>query len=227
MKFFYDAEKFNQIHLIRTAGLAGIYLFVFFFNYLRLEEVHKSGYLKIFLPLTVLLLLFLFRNYRKQLNVIKKSYVEIGEKSIRQFSHTGEFNEISLGKIESIRQDVFRMYPRIILEDDSRFFSFINLLEMDKFISEIEKITSLKTQKSEENKSESYKKLGMSFVPTLAFAIFFIAGKLPLQALGLVFTINLILYLLYNEKSSFKRKILFVAIVALIIQAALYFVKSR
>lgn len=138
MIFKYNIKKFTKIHLIRTFSLTAIYLFVFFFNYYRLNEAFKSDYLKLFIPITLILLFFLYRNYKKQLGILNGGYVELKGDSLKQFAHNGDFLEIDLKKVESIKQDKFRMFDRITIEDNEKLYSLINLNEPDKLRREIE-----------------------------------------------------------------------------------------
>ena len=225
MIFHYDLVKFKKIHLFRTSFITGIYIFVFLFNYVRLNATEQSAYIKIFVPISFLLFFFLYKNYKKQINILKNSYIELQGSLLRQHSSSGDFVEIDLKKLESIKKDTFRMYARILLEDDSRYFSLLNVDNPEQLLVQIEKISGLKTQTSPEQSRETVKKILVSFLPSVFFSLFFISGKLPFRTAGLVFTTNLLVYLMYQEKTRLTRKLLFITLVAFFAQIWLYLIR--
>ena len=220
MIFKFDVAWFRKLHLIRSGILLGIYLLVFFWNLAIIEETKRGEYLKIFVPVTILLVYFLWSNFRKQIKRIGDGYLDVSDKWIKQISESGSI-DIPLREVKKINRDTFRLFPRLQLETDENIYSLINLNDMDGLTRAVEERTGLSATYTREN---SKKHFIISFLPSIGTLLFAATRIVSWQLAGLVVNVNLLLFLLYRRgtQDNAGNRILFIALAAFIFQVWYY-----
>ncbi len=235
--FRYD-DQFFKNRLLQRMGVIGLIYFSFLItNYLGVPPENKIEFLKIFLPVSALLAFFFFRNFQKQLKIVREGKIELEEKTLRQFSGSGnECLELDLNEITSISKDNFKSYSRILVETVDKEFSFLNLADMPKFENRLKSATNLPITEIKFELKDILKKAVSYFVPSIvcAFLVFYPRTNLDIRILYLAININAIFFVrsLTEHKSAssiitdnlIRRAIfvLFVIMIAQIVFFALY-----
>ncbi len=223
--FRYNIALFRKKLLTRTSIVISMFALFLLYNTLQLPEAERGKFLMIFSPLFLLLIWFLQKNYKKQLEILSKGYVEMSGGTIKQFDAYGSCAAIRCKDIEKITHDSFRGYDRLVIETEEKIYPFVNILEFESFKTLVEK----ETGKSAELDTEVINYFSMRsfwfFLPSIVFigAVFtpFLAALYPIlnrDTAVLFFNVNLIIFFLYlPEKNNYiitgfsmKRRMLFI-----------------
>ena len=194
--FRYD-DLFFKKRLLQRMGIIGlIYLSFLFTNYLGVPSENKIEFLKIFLPISALLAFFFYRNFKKQLKIVREGQIELEGKTLRQFSGAGECLELDLNDVKAISKDNFKSYSRILVGTVDREYSFLNLAEMGKFEDNLKSATNLPVIEVKFELRDILKKAVSYFVPSIvcAFLVFYPKTNLDIRILYLAININAIFF---------------------------------
>ncbi|EMO09790.1 hypothetical protein LEP1GSC137_2117 [Leptospira borgpetersenii str. Noumea 25] len=138
-EFPYDFGKFRKNLIFRSIAVVLLYFVFIVWNFLKVPEENRTDFVKIFGLLSVVLGFLLYRNFSRQLRILKGAKVELTSNSLRLFNSKGQSLETKLKSIVSIERDVFRSYVRFLIATKEDLIPVLNLLEPDLFQSELEK----------------------------------------------------------------------------------------
>ncbi len=237
--FRYD-DLFFRKRLLQRMGIIGlIYSSFLVTNYLGVPSENKIEFLKIFLPVSALLAFFFFRNFQKQMKIVREGKIELDGKILRQYAGmSDQCLELDLGEVKSISKDNYRSYSRLLLGNDDREFSFLNIAEMQKFEDRLKSITHLEISEVKFELRDILKKAVSYFAPSFvcAFLVFFPKTNLDIRILYLVININAIFFTrsLTEHKANsnfitdnFIRRTIFVLITILIAQIVFFAIQLQ
>lgn len=241
-KFFrYDVNRFKKKLQWRFLVVAVLFFIFITWNFLQIPDSDKKEFLALFLPMSVLLGLFLFRSFKRQIKMLEDVSVGIKGTVLTQYNRNEEAGDYDLAGLEKIYTDQFRSYPRVILEWDDRALSFVNLESSEEFIGEVERITQLRAEVFPDTESILSLRAVPYLIPSILYfcAVFYFEDKniqyLNWSTFFLFLTTNLIIYILYgtgknaekySEVYQNRRKILFVLLVLFIYQIFMAFSSS-
>jgi hypothetical protein len=237
----YNVKKFKTKLQIRFSIVLVLFSIFLVWNFLQIPGADRKEFLTLFLPMSALLGLFLYRSFKRQIAMLEDVSVSIDGRILRQYNKTEEAGEYDLAGLEKIFTDTYRSYPRVILEWDDRALSFVNLENVDLFVAEIQKITKLEPEVFPNTESI----ISLRAIPYLAPSVIYFCVVLYFESKAiqylnwetffLFFNMNLIIYVLYgtgkdaekySEVYQNRRKILFVLLVIFIYQVFTQFSSS-
>ncbi|MBE7412763.1 MAG: hypothetical protein L6Q54_01900 [Leptospiraceae bacterium] len=207
--FYYDINFFKK-RLLQRMGIIGlIYLSFLVTNYIGVPQENKIEFLKIFLPISALLGFFFYRNFQKQMKIVRAGRIEIDGSILKQYAGTnGNCLELNLKDTKSISKDSYRSYSRLLLETEEHEYSFLNLADMPKFEEQIKSITNLEIQEANFSLKDILKKAITYFTPSFvcAFLVFYPKTNIDIKILFLVININAIFFVrsMTEHKSNSK-----------------------
>lgn len=232
--FRYD-DIFFKKRLLQRMGLIGlIYISFLITNFLGVPTENRVEFLKIFLPISGLLAFFFYRNFQKQMKIVREGKIELEDNILKQFAGTGgECLELDLTSVKSISKDNYRSYSRLLLGTEEHEYSFLNLAEMQKFEEKLKSVTNLQINEIKFELKDILKKAISYFAPSFicAFLVFFPKTTLDSRILFLVININAIFFVrsLTEHKTNsnfitdnFIRRSIFVLIIILIAQIVMF-----
>jgi hypothetical protein len=223
--FTYDLNLYRKKLSTRLIVVLVSYILFLFWNYTQLSQEYKLDFLKIFIPLSVFLGFFLFRNFQKQLKLLSQAAFMIQGKKIKQFDGKQEILELDLNALKKILVGEYKSFPRIILEWEDRAMSIINLSDHMEFVILLEQISKIKHEINPNTGKYLTLKTWIYLAPSIIYAIvlaFLFKKNVPFvnpKTFFLFLNINLLIYFLYGveqkEESQTgiyqtRRKIIFV-----------------
>lgn len=224
--FRYDTKKLQKHLLQRTLFVLSCVALFLVWSLYPLPGHERWEFFRVFAPFLGLLVVLLFWLQKKQVDLVSKGYVEVTENSLRQFDSRGFCSEILFSDCEVLKKDLFRAYPRLILETESRIYPLVNIENFDSFLQLIEEKTKKSVELDLEEDSFFFSKRTFYFLlPSLIFGILCLVPTgvsfFKAEIFNLVINANVvILFLYWKEKEnpalpnfSMKRRMLFVALV--------------
>lgn len=237
--FLYD-DLFFRKRLLQRMGIIGlIYLSFLVTNYLGVPSENKVEFLKIFLPVSALLAFFFYRNFQRQMRIVREGKIELDGKILRQYAGKGgECLELDLSEVKSISKDKYRSYSRLLLGTKEHEFSFLNLAEMAKFEDQLKSITNVEITEKKFELKDIFKKAVSYFAPSFvcAFLVLFPKTNLDTRILFFVININAIFFArsLTEHKANsnfitdnFIRRTIFLLITAMIAQIVIFSIQLQ
>ncbi|NCN08751.1 MAG: hypothetical protein GW938_02780 [Leptospira sp.] len=236
--FSYDIKFYRKKLLIRLAIVFISFSSFLIWNYFQVEEESKIDFLKIFLPLSLFLGIFLYRNFLKQIKLLSETAFVIRGKNLIQFEGKVEVNEMNLDGLMKIQVGEYKSFPRVILEWEERAISLINLKDHKDFVLVVEKIAKLKHEWNDQTGNFFNKRMFYFLLPTIIYFLLFVTmykSKIPFlnsKTLFLFININLLIYFLYgvDQKQQeytgiyqTRRKIIFILVAIFFYQVFIEF----
>lgn len=167
-EFQYDSAKFTKNLIFRSTAVIFLYCAFILWNFFKVPDDNRFDFVKIFGLLSVLLGFLLYRNFSRQLKVLKGAKVELTSHSLKLFNSKGQFLETKLKSVVSIERDVFRSYVRFLITTQEDQIPVLNLLEPDRFQSELEKKIGKKVIVQEQRPGFLHPKTILYFIPSFA-----------------------------------------------------------
>ncbi|MDI7223610.1 hypothetical protein [Leptospira santarosai] len=229
-EFPYNFDKFKRNLILRSIAVILLYLAFIVWNFLKVPEENRSDFARIFGLLSAVLGFMLYRNFSRQLKILKGAKVELTSNSLRLFNSKGQSFETKLKSVVSIERDVFRSYVRFLIVTKEDQIPVLNLLEPDLFQSELEKNSGKKVVVQKSGPGFLHPKTLLYFIPSLiAFgAVFYKPFHLKLESFYLIANINALLVAIYFPEDkvklaySAKRRWIFLLGALLIAQCLIY-----
>ncbi|ALO24895.1 hypothetical protein [Leptospira borgpetersenii] len=229
-EFPYDFGKFRKNLIFRSIAVVLLYFVFIVWNFLKVPEENRTDFVKIFGLLSVVLGFLLYRNFSRQLRILKGAKVELTSNSLRLFNSKGQSLETKLKSIVSIERDVFRSYVRFLIATKEDLIPVLNLLEPDLFQSELEKNSGKKAIVQENRPGFFHPKTLLYFIPSLIMfgAVFYEPLRLKMESFYLIANINALLVAIYFPEDkvklvySAKRRWIFLLGALLIAQCLIY-----
>ncbi len=239
--FRYDIERYKKRLIVRFALVGTLFLLFLLWNYFQIPEPDKKEFLSIFLPASILLGFFLYRNFQKQLELLGSISLEVSDKTIKQYHRNQESEVYDLSGLQKIYIDEYKSFPRVILEWEDKAVSFVNLEHSDIFTETIEAIAGIRRQEFQSQNELISIQAMYYLIPSIVYGVLIlIFGKntypyLNMETFLLFLNANLIIYVLYGTGSTdtkyagvyeSRRKILFVLLILFLFQVLLHFSSS-
>lgn len=239
--FSYDVQLYRKKLLIRLTVVLFSFTAFLVWNYFQVEVEARMDFLKIFIPLSIFLAIFLYRNFLKQIKLLSETAFVIRGKNLIQFEGKVEVNEMNLVGLVKIQVGEYKSFPRIILEWEERAISLINLKDHNEFVGLIEKISKLKHEWNEQTGNFFTKRMFYFLLPSLIYLVGFLIlykNNLPFlnfKTLFLFINCNLLIYFLYgvDQKQQeytgiyqTRRKIIFILVAIFFYQVFIEFSSS-
>lgn len=204
--FTYNIELFRKRLIIRSTALLVVYAGVLVFSYFQNSPEERARYLAMFLPISLALVFLVFRNFKRQLQVIGKASVEVDDKMFRQKTGGEVALELKLKEIQALKRDIFRSYPRIVLETKDRYTTVLNLLDIDGFQKELEERTKTKTEVQDQHIQFLNWRTPLFFIPSLVAITLCYWPKpyINLNAFFLVLNMNALIYVIYLPEEKYR-----------------------
>ncbi|WCL48848.1 hypothetical protein [Leptospira sp. GIMC2001] len=241
-RFYYDTNRFRNKLLIRFSIVLTIFVGFLVWNFLQIPSLDRKEFLFLFIPVAILIGLFIYRSFRAQLNLLTATSFELEGKVLIQYENSVKTLEHNLKGLETIHVDQFKSYPRIILEWQENALALTNLQEPQQLIEAIGKVSKAKVIRSEKAPLQEFKKFFIYISPSLFYltTVLFVGEGRRIAFINwktwfLFVNINLIIIALYyyrNESDSFngqyqtKRKVLFVLFLLFAYQVITQFIPS-
>lgn len=221
--------------------MLSLYTIFLIWNFLQIPVEGRKEFLSLFLPMSALLGFFLYRSYRRQILLLSDTTVILQGSTLLQYDKDVPSAEYDLSNVLKIYSDVFKSYPRIILEWEDRAISFVNLEYSDRFLEELIRVTKISPEVTPPAKRllswMSFLYLSPSILYLLLVSYFDGSNiaYLNWKTFLLFANVNLIIVLLYsgdkkNEKwesvYQSRRKIIFILLVVFFYQIFLQFSSS-
>lgn len=231
--FVYDVELFRKRLFRRTVIVIGLFILFVIYNSFQIPSSERGRFFLVFGPLLLLFFWFLSKNYKKQLQILSTGKVEIVGGMLKQYDAQGNCATVRLKDIEEITLDKFRSYDRIVIETKEKIHPLVNIKDFLTLISLLETESGVKAKVDPVELKLFHSKTPIYFLPSILLTILLLIEPLRSylkfltpELCGLVFNINMILYLLYQPEKenhtinqfSLKRRILFVSFVVFIFQ---------
>lgn len=201
------------------------------------ESDKKLSYLSIFSGVLILVIVFLYRNYKKQMSILTDNYVEIDGHVLRQFFSNSMCSEVNLKKLDNVVFDSFRGYNRLILESEGNTTILLNMTGTDEIKEQIQLYSKKQIQTKQINYKPIYVQTIITMLPTIVGLILYLfvpAANVHLKLLYLIANTNLI-FLAYNISDKrveggfpfhLSRRMMIVLTILLGFQIYLYFFKD-
>ncbi len=232
-----NTKSLQKRILLRSMLIFLINLSFLIYSVYMTEPDKKISNLLIFSVVMVIVLVFLYRNYKKQLNVLSDNYVEIDGHKLKQYFSENMCNEVNLKKLVSITQDSFRGYDRLTLVGKDHNVILLNMEDLDTLKNQIETLSNKKTEYKSINYKPLYVKALVILLPSivgLILHLFVPAANVHIKLLYLIANVNLF-FLAYgiSDKSmpngfpfQLARRMMIVLAILLGFQVYLYFFKQ-
>ncbi|WP_061248872.1 hypothetical protein [Leptospira alstonii] len=229
-EFSYDFDKFRKNLILRSIAVILLYLAFIVWNFLKVPEENRIDFVKIFGLLSAVLGFLLYRNFSRQLKVLKGAGVELNSNSLKLFNSKGQSFDTKLKSVVSIERDVFRSYVRFLITTKEDQIPILNLLEPDRFQTELEKNSGKKTIVQENKPGFLHPKTLLYFIPSFAMfgAVFYAPFRLKMESFYLIANVNALLVAIYFPEDklklvySAKRRWIFLLGALLIAQCLIY-----
>ncbi|WP_025181017.1 hypothetical protein ACO1KB_06005 [Leptospira interrogans serovar Szwajizak] len=229
-EFQYDSAKFTRNLIFRSTAIILLYCAFIVWNFFKVPDENRFDFVKIFGLLSVLLGFLLYRNFSRQLKVLKGAKVELTSNSLKLFNSKGQFLETKLKSVVSIERDVFRSYVRFLIITREDQIPVLNLLEPDRFQVELEKNFGKKVIVQEQSPGFLHPKTLLYFIPSFAAfgALFYKPFHFRMESFYLIANINALLIAIYFPEDkvklvySAKRRWIFLLGALLIAQCVIY-----
>lgn len=231
--FLYNVELFRKKLLRRTITVVSLFIIFVIYNSLQVPGEERPRFFMVFGPLLALFFWFLSKNYKKQVEILSSGKVEISGGMLKQFDANGNCATVRLKDIESITSDKFRSYDRIVIETSEKIHPLVNIKDRENLIKILERESGVVSKIDPVEVNLFHSKTIYYFIPSILLAIAFLIEPirerwkfLTADLCGLVLSINMLLYLLYQPEKenhtinqfSLKRRLLFISFVVFIFQ---------
>ncbi|MDF3820647.1 hypothetical protein P3G55_12085 [Leptospira sp. 96542] len=233
MIFKYDIDLFRKKLRIRSLTIVILFFIFVIYNSIQIPSDERIRFFLIFTPVLAVFFLFLFKNYKKQLDLLSGGRVEVEGGMLKQYDSNGNCATLRVRDIEKIFIDKYRGYDRVIFETKEKIHPLINISDKDKLVKLIESQTKVKSEVDlVDNRLFNLKSLIYLSPGILVFILSYIQQiriSYPIftpEFAGLAFNLNLIIYLLYlPDKESYslnnftlKRRLVFISLVIFFFQ---------
>lgn len=229
-EFPYDFGKFRNNLILRSVAVIALYLAFIVWNFLKVPEESRTDFVRIFGLLSLVLGFLLYRNFSRQIRVLKGAKVELNSNSLKLFNSKGQSLETKLKSIVSIERDVFRSYVRFLIATKEDMIPVLNLSDPDRFQEELEKHSGKKTLVQEKKAGFLHPKTLLYFIPSFVMFAAVMFGPFPLkmESFYLIANVNALLVAVYFPEDkvklvySAKRRWIFLLGALLIAQCLIY-----
>ena len=196
-----NLELFRKRLIIRTISIFLINLSLLGWTLWNAPKENILNYLGICLIILTAIGLFLFQNYKRQIEILKNNYLEINNHILQWYTGNGVCTTINLKRIKKIERDKYRGFDRFLLFEENTPHSILNLKTPDEFQQEIEFYTKLKVELFVIDWKERTLKAASFFLPGFIGLIFTYLGYLDIRFFFLLLTVNSIFFLVqFSEK---------------------------
>ncbi|TGL78734.1 hypothetical protein [Leptospira yasudae] len=229
-EFAYDFNKFRKNLILRSGAVILLYLAFIAWNFLKVPEENREDFVRIFGLLSLVLGFLLYRNFSRQIKVLKGAKVELTSNALRLFNSKGQSLETRLKSIVSIERDVFRSYVRFLIATKEDQIPVLNLLEPDRFQEELEKNSGKKVVFQESKAGFLHPKTLLYFIPSFVAlgVVLYPAFHIRIESFYLIANVNALLVAVYFPEDkvklvySAKRRWIFLLGALLIAQCLIY-----
>lgn len=231
--FAYDTEHFRKNIRKRFVLVGALYTVFLVWNFLQIPDSDRKEFLAIFLPMSALLGLFLYRSFSRQVQLLADTAVVLRDRKLLQYDRNIEIAEYDLTLLQKIYTDEYRSYPRVLLEWEANALSFVNLANSGDFVECLEKITGIQAESLPKSPGIISRRMVVYLTPSILYgiAVYLWDGGgiayLNWATWSIFANLNLIIYILYGvseREAKFesaiqsRRKILFVLMAIFIYQ---------
>ncbi|MDV6236529.1 hypothetical protein CH379_012915 [Leptospira ellisii] len=229
-EFEYDFPKFRRSLILRSVAVVLLYLAFLVWNFLKVPEESRTDFVRIFGLFSIVLGFLLFRNFTRQLKVLRGAKVELTQHSVKLYNSKGQSFETRFKSVVSVERDEFRSYSRFLIHTKEDKIPVLNLADPDGFQAELEKNSGKRVISTVSGPVFFHPRTLLYFLPTFAI---FAAVAMPNwnvkpESAYLIANVNALLVAIYfpedkiQTRFSAKRRWIFLLGALLIAQTLRY-----
>jgi hypothetical protein len=209
--FRYDLNRFKKKLFLRSAMILGAYSIYFVWSFQQNPVENRMEFLTLFLPMSGLLAFFLYRSFRRQIDMLSANSVILKDHLLIQYYKSEALGELDLRDLKKLYVDTYRSYPRVILEWEDTAVSFINLEADDVFLAEVELRSRVKREPLPQDSGLLTWKIFIYLVPSFLYllpVLIFGSGTYPYlnwKTFAVFLNVNLLVYFLYSGGEDSKK----------------------